>query len=79
MNAIFTRQKRKRSTPPIRYEGREDRDGYVMIATNVPLFKDINKLLILHDPRRLDEGNGIIEETLRKKQSKISPNLQTRV
>jgi hypothetical protein len=56
-------------SPPSRYEASEDRDGYVMIARNVPLFKEINKLPILLDPRRLDEGNGI-EETLREKNAK---------
>ena len=56
-------------SPPSRYEVREDRDGYAMIARNVPLFKDINQLPIVLDPRRLDEGDGIAE-TLRKNDAK---------
>ena len=56
-------------SPPSRYEASEDRDGYVMIARNVPLFKDINQLPILLDPRRLDKGEGI-EDTLRKNNAK---------
>ena len=38
-------------SPPSRYEVREDRDGYAVIARNVPLFKDINQLPIVLDPR----------------------------
>ena len=56
-------------SPPSGYEVREDRDGYAIIARNVPLFKDINQLPIVLDPRRLDEGGGIAE-TLRKNDAK---------
>ena len=52
-------------SPPSRYEVTEDRDGYAMIARNVPLFKEINQLPIILDPKRLDDGDGIAE-TLRK-------------
>lgn len=30
-------------SPPSRYDVGEDRDGYIMIARNVPLFQEINK------------------------------------
>ncbi|KAK4304447.1 hypothetical protein Pmani_023602 [Petrolisthes manimaculis] len=52
-------------SPPSRYKVTEDRDGYAMIARNVPLFKEINKSPIILDPKRLDDGDGITE-TLRK-------------
>ena len=45
--------------------------GYTNIAINIPLFVAINALPIVLDPARLDGGGGI-EETLRKKQCKIS-------
>ena len=64
-----TEKEEELKSPPTRYEAKGDRDGYVMIARNVPLFKDINRLPILLDPKRLDEGNGI-EDTLRKNQAK---------
>ena len=56
-------------SPPIRYETSEDQDGYSMIARNVPLFKEINQMPIIIDPKRLDEGKGI-EETLRQNNAK---------
>ena len=62
-------EKEELKSPPTRYEAKEDRDRYVMIARNVPLFKDISRLPILLYPKRLDEGNGI-EDTLRKNQTK---------
>ena len=64
-----TEKEEELKSPPTRYEAKGDRDGYVMIARNVPLFKDINRLPILLDSKRLDEGNGI-EDTLRKNQTK---------
>lgn len=51
--------------PPSRYEVAQDKDGYAMIARNVPLFKEINQLPFILDPKRLDDGEGIVE-TLRK-------------
>ena len=44
-------------------------DEYTMIARNVPLFKEINRMPIILDPRRLDDGDGI-EDTLGKNQAK---------
>ena len=41
-----------------------EHDGYTMLATNVPLFNEINALPLILDPARLDEGGGI-EATLR--------------
>ena len=46
----------------------EYRDGYAMIATNVPLFYAINDMPIVLDPARLNDGGGI-EETLRNNQA----------
>ncbi len=40
-------------------------DGYVSLATNIPLFHEFHALPIKLDPRRLNEGNGM-EETLRR-------------
>ena len=37
-----TEKEEELKSPPTRYEAKLDRDGYVMIARNVPLFKDIN-------------------------------------
>ena len=54
-------------SPPIRYLC--DRDGYVMIVTNLPLFHAINALLIVLDPARLDEGDGT-EDTLRENKAR---------
>ena len=68
-----TEKEEELKSPPTRYEAKGDRDGYVMIARNVPLFKDINRLPILLDPKRLDEGYPL------EKSSKISPELQTHV
>ena len=61
-------EKEELKSPPTRYEAKEDRDRYVMIARNAPLFKDISRLPILLYPKRLDEGNGI-EDTGKIKQN----------
>ena len=34
-------------------------DGYTMLVTNVPLFREINQMPMILDPARLDEGGGI--------------------
>ena len=41
-----------------------EQDGYIMTATNVPLFHILKEMLLVLDPARLDEG-GAIEETLK--------------
>lgn len=46
-----------------------EHDGYTMIATNIPLFHAINKMPIVLDPARLDDGDGL-EGTLRKNDAK---------
>lgn len=46
-----------------------EHDGYKNIATNVPLFHELNSLPIPLDPKRLDEGSGI-EITLRRNNAK---------
>ena len=43
---------------------RRGTDGYMKLATNIPLFHSLNTLPIKLDPTRLDEGGGI-EETLK--------------
>ena len=68
----------KLKSPPIHYSCSNERDGYFMIATNIPLFQIINALPIVLDPSRLNDGGGI-EDTLRKKQGKVSPELSTNV
>ena len=50
-------------SPPSRYETSKDQDGYAMIARNDPLFKEINQMPIIQNPKSLDDGEGI-EETL---------------
>ena len=45
--------------------GRPDQDGYLMFATNIPPFQELNQLPMIIDPARLDEG-GSIEVTLRQ-------------
>ena len=47
-----TEKEEQLKSPPSRYEASEDRDGYVMIGRNIPLFKEINQLPILLDPNR---------------------------
>jgi len=61
------------TSPPTHYSCSKDNDGYYMIATNIPLFQAINKLPIILDPIRLDEGGGI-EETLRWNNAKYHQN-----
>ena len=46
-----------------------EHDGYNNIATNVPLFHELNALPIHLDPKRLDNGSGI-ELTLRQNNAK---------
>ena len=46
-----------------------EHDRYVMIATNVPLFKEIGEMPLMFDPARLDEGSGI-EATPRQNMAK---------
>ena len=41
------------------------KDGYSMLATNIPLFHAMHEMPIVLDPSRLDEGEGI-EEALRR-------------
>ena len=53
-------------SPPAR---RVKHDGYSMLATNIPLFKEMNQLPLIFDPSRLDEGSGI-EGTLRERKAK---------
>jgi len=54
-------------SPPTHYSC--DRDGYRMIATNLPLFHAINALPVALDPARLDEGDSI-EDTVRKRKAR---------
>ena len=44
-------------------------DGYVMLAINVPLFHELNKMPIILDPTRLNEV-GVIKATVRRNQEK---------
>ena len=44
-------------------------DGYMNLATNIPLLHSLNALPIRLDPARLDEGGGI-EATLREKKAR---------
>ena len=48
-----------------------EHDGYNNIATNVPLFHELNALPIHLDPKRLDNGSGI-ELTLRQNNAKYN-------
>ena len=48
---------------------RRGHDGYMNLATNIPLFHSLNALPIKLDPARLDEGGGI-DETLRQKKAR---------
>ena len=41
---------------PIPGHGRPDQDGYLMLATNIPPFQELNQLPMIIDPTRLDEG-----------------------
>ena len=50
---------------PIPGHSRPDQDGYLMLATNIPPFQELNQLPMIIDPARLDEGGGI-EVTLRQ-------------
>lgn len=36
-----------------------EHDGYTMVATNIPLFNEINALSLILDPSRPDEDAGI--------------------
>lgn len=55
-----------------------DHDGYVMIATNVPLFEELGEMPLMFDPERLDEGSSIGSNTT-SKHGKISQELQSHV
>ena len=55
------------TSPPTNYVPKHD--GYTMLATNIPLFKEINALPLILDPGRLDESGGI-EATLRRNEAK---------
>ena len=44
-------------SPTTRYKTQQD--GYIMLATNIPLFHAINDMPIILDPSRLDEDEGI--------------------
>ena len=48
-------------------------DGYATLATNIPLFNEINELPLAVDPARLDEG-GRIEARLRGNGAKYLTN-----
>ena len=50
------------------FQREQDYSGYSNIASNLPLFHAINAMLILFNPARLDEGDGI-EKTLVKNQA----------
>ena len=55
--------------PSSKFYKREEA-GYKNIATNLPLFHEINSLPIPMDIKRLDDGSGI-ENTLRLNNAKI--------
>ena len=44
-------------------------DNYSLLATNIPLFKDINQLPMIFGPSRLGEGDDVVE-TLCRNQAK---------
>ena len=46
-----------------------EHDGYAMLATNIPMFHEIQEMPLIMDPTRLDEGDGI-DATLRRNQAK---------
>ena len=54
--------------PPQANPARRGTDGYIKLATNIPLSHSLSALPIKLDPARLDEGGGI-EETLRQKKA----------
>ena len=56
----------KLMAPPTRYT--LENDGYAMLATNIPLFHQMQEMPLILDPARLDEGGGI-EATLRRNQA----------
>ena len=60
-------------SPPIHHVPQHD--GYTMLATNVPLFHEINEMPMILDPARLDKGGGI-EATLRRNQAKYHMSCQ---
>ena len=64
--------------PPIHYSCSDERDGYSMTATNLPLFQTINALPIVLDLSRLNDGLWNRRHT-EKKQGKASPELSTNV
>ena len=44
--------------------------GYLTLATNIPEFYNLNSMPIPFDPKRLDEGDGILQ-TLEKNKAKF--------
>ena len=50
---------------PIPSHDRPNQDGYLMLATNIPPFQELNQLPMIIDPAKLDEDGGI-EVTLRQ-------------
>ena len=66
-----TDTKEELKSPPTHYNCSSD--GYSMLATNIPLFQEINRLPIRLDISRLDGGGGI-EDTLRQNNAKYHPN-----
>lgn len=56
-------------SPPTHYLCEPEKDGYAMLAKNIPLFEAINQLPIRLNTSRLNEGSGI-EMTLRNNNAK---------
>jgi len=54
---------------PSENPSKRETDGYTNIATNIPLFQELNAMPIALDPARLNDGDGI-EVTLRKNNAK---------
>jgi len=61
--------KREDLKSPQANPARRGDDGYMNLATNIPLFHSLNALPMKLDPARLDEGGGI-DETLRQKKAR---------
>ena len=66
-------QKNEALIPPPSTHKVPGHDGYAILATNIPLFNEINALPLAVDPARLDEGGGI-EATLRRNGAKYHTN-----